>query len=520
MRTRKVFVAIAVALTAIATSCGSSSSGSGGGGPSGGSVGGADKVLRTAFNEDVGNIDPDNNFEVEGLGMIEAMYQGLLQYAPGTNHIEGLLAKSWTASADAKTFTFQLRTGVKFHDGSTMTSANVKQSFERRVHNQDFFTGYFLGDVKSIQTPNPSTITVTLNHSNYGFLDSLCSPWGPKVIGPQAFTPAHVDGKDASKTWLSKHEDGTGPYVLTTYDRGNEYSLRRFADYWGPKPYFNGYDIKIIPSLEQEILQLRAGQLDFVDQYPFQQLGQVPAPLKVLSWNTLGMELAIVNTHRITNQAERQKIAAAINPQSWISQAYSGYATPALSNYAKTMLTPTTPWTYPQLSSFKSVHVPALTVAYASDDISLQSQAADEIIAKLQAAGISASARVMPTAQFDNTAQAPAKAPDIMLVHFYPDDAFPGSLAYLVFQCGTPLNYLGYCNKQADTLFNAGFTNPSAAGRSQQFLQGAKLGFDAGSFLGLADLKDVIVYRPGLANLVTYPVLPWNFNYALATASS
>jgi ABC-type transport system substrate-binding protein len=160
-----------------------------------------------------------------------------------------------------------------------------------------------------------------------------------------------------------------------------------------------------------------------------------------------------------------------------------------------------------------------VTVSYASNDVSLQSQAADEIIARLQAAGIKATARVLPTAQFDNTAQAPAKAPDIMLVHFYPDDAFPGSLAYLVFQCGTPLNYLGYCNKQADNMFNSGFTNSSASGRSQQFLTGAKLGFDAGSFLGLADLKDVIVYRPGLANLVTYPVLPWNFNYALATAT-
>jgi ABC-type transport system substrate-binding protein len=137
------------------------------------------------------------------------------------------------------------------------------------------------------------------------------------------------------------------------------------------------------------------------------------------------------------------------------------------------------------------------------------------MIADLQRVGITATARAMPTDQFDATAKDPAHGPDISLVHFYPDDAFPGSITYLVYQSGTPLNYLGYSSKQADDLFNQAWGTQDPAQRNALFLEGAKVGFDDGAFLGLADIKDVVVYRQGLTNLVTYPGLPWSFDYGL-----
>ena len=469
-------------------------------------------VLRTAFTEDVGTIDPDNNFEVAGLGMILSIYQGLLHYKPGTTQIEGLLASSWTASPDYTKFTFTLRTGVKFHDGTTMTSDSVKAAFERRIKHQDLATGYFLGGVKSIDTPDPQTVVITLSSSDYSFLDGLCSPCGPKVVGPLALTTNA--GSDYSKTWLNLNADGTGPYKLTTFTRGTEYVLTRFDDYWGQRPDFKEIDIHIVPDLGQQILELRNGQLDFVDNYPYSQVSSVSSGLKVLSWNTVGMELAIVNTNRVTNKNARLRIAAAINPSQWVSQAFGNYGAPAQSNYAASMLAPATPWTWPTAPD-STTPVPALSIAYASNDVAFQSQIANFLIADLQKVGITATARVMPTDQFNNTAKDPAHGPDISLVHFYPDDAFPGSITYLVYQCGTPLNYLGYCNHQADALFGAGFGTADPAQRAQDFLNGAKFGFDDAAFLGLTDVQDVIVYRQGLANLVTYPTLPWNFDYGL-----
>jgi peptide/nickel transport system substrate-binding protein len=405
---------------------------------------------------------------------------------------------------------------VKFHDGTTMTSQSVKDAFERRVKHQDLFTGYFLGGVTSMETPDPQTLVINLKSSDYSFLDGLASPWGPKVIGPDAIK-THA-GNDYSKSWLAAHEDGTGPYELTSYKRGIEYTVKAFKDYWGPAPHFQEYDIKIVPDVGQQVLQLQNGQLDFVDQYPFTQLSQVPSTLKTMSWNTDGMELAILNTHRLTDLSLRTAIAAAIDPSGWVTQAFGKYGVPAESNYSKTQLAPPTPWTWPKANGGTS-SAPAITIGYATNDVELQGLVSNYLIANLQKIGIQATARAIPTDQFNSLPKHADTGPDIALVHFYPDDMFPGSLSYLVYQCGTPLNYLNYCNKQADDLFNQAWGTADEAQRNTLFLNAAKVGFDDASFLGLTDLQDVIVYRPGLSNLVTYPALPWNFNYGLATAS-
>jgi peptide/nickel transport system substrate-binding protein len=447
--------------------------------------------------------------------MILGMYQGLVQYQPGSARLTGLLATSWKVANNYQTFTFTLRPGVRFHDGTLMTAQAVKDSFMRRVLHQDLFTGYFLGGVKSIQTPNTHTLVINLKAPNYAFLDGLASPWGPKVIGPLAIK-THA-GSDYSKTWLAAHEDGTGPYVLTSYNRGVEYTLKAFKSYWGPAPHFQNVDIKIVPDVGQQVLQLQSGQLTFVDQYPFTELSHVPSTLRTMQWSTDGMELAILNTHRLPSLAVRRTIAAAINPAKWVPQAFGKYGSPAESNYAKVQLAPPAPWQWPAAGGGTAKPSGTITIGYATNDVELQGLVSNYLIAELQRIGIHATAQAIPTDQFNSLPKHAANGPDIALVHFYPDDMFPGSLSYLVYQCGTPLNYLNYCNKQADALFNKAWATPDVAQRNKLFLEAAKIGFDDASFLGLADLKDVIVYQPGLSQLHTYPALPWNFTYGLAT---
>ena len=471
-----------------------------------------DRILRTAFTEDVGNIDPDNHFEVAGLGMILAMYQGLVQYKPNSTEVEGVLAESWAVSADSTKYTFKLRKGVTFHDGAPMTSKSVANSFQRRIDHQEFFTGYFLGNVKSMKTPDDATLVVNLASPDYAFLDALASPWGPKVIGPKAL----IDnaGKDASQTFLSRNGDGTGPYRLAEFERGNEYVLESNDDYWGEEPYFDEVRIRIIPDVGQQILQLRGGQLDFVNNYPYSQLGSLPDGLKVHSWETFGMELAIINTNTIPDIEARKRIAAALDPSTWVGDAFGEYGRPALSNFSTMMLEPEAAWELPDASG-SNANVPALNIAWGSVDTPLQSYVSNFLLARLQQAGIEATGRALPTGQFDQTSEDPENGPDISLVHLYPDHAYPGSLTGLVFACGAPLNYLGYCNDRMDAVFNRAYGTVGEQASDRLFLEGAKMGWDDAAFIGLADIQDVIVYRDGLTNLVTNPGLPWNFDYSL-----
>ena len=96
-------------------------------------------TLRIAFGASMTTPDPAIFYENEGLNVIQALYEGLLQYAPNTPDapttstvkINPLLATDYTISSDGLKYTFHLRDGVKFHDGTTMDSAAVKASFDR-----------------------------------------------------------------------------------------------------------------------------------------------------------------------------------------------------------------------------------------------------------------------------------------------------------------------------------------------------------------------------------------------------
>src|SRR5262245_5168175 len=107
----------------------------------------ADDVLRIPYVADIGTFDPDNGFETGAISAIDNVYEGLVEYAPGSTRIVGLLAKSWEISDDGLTYTFHLIRDVKFHDGTPFNAAAVVTSFERRRDHQ-LSLGYFLSNVK------------------------------------------------------------------------------------------------------------------------------------------------------------------------------------------------------------------------------------------------------------------------------------------------------------------------------------------------------------------------------------
>jgi peptide/nickel transport system substrate-binding protein len=132
MKRRLLSIAAAGAVAILTlSSCGGSDSG---GGPPNAAP--TDKVLHLSFLQDPGQPpDPDVYYAGQGLLMTTNTYEGLLQYKGGTDkpEFEPLLATEWTESPDHKVFTFKLREGVKFHDGTPFTSAAIKASFDRRL---------------------------------------------------------------------------------------------------------------------------------------------------------------------------------------------------------------------------------------------------------------------------------------------------------------------------------------------------------------------------------------------------
>lgn len=474
-------------------------------------------VLRTAYQADIGSFDPDNNFEVAGLGAINAVYEGLVEYEPESTELTGLLAESWEVSDDGTTYTFDLRDDVTFHDGEPMDAQAVMTSFERR-QSEDLALSYFLFNVEGMDAPDEDTFVLTLGMPQPSLLDNLASPWGPKVVSPRAL--ADNAGDDNAQSFLNENAVGTGPYELTEFSRGQQYVLTRFDEYWGDAPHFGEIDIAVQADIGQQVLQLQNGDLDVVlHGYPFQQLDDLPEGVVEFTYNDLGLEMAYVNTHGVLADEElRGSVVAAANPEGWISDAFSGRAEPAKTLYPQAMLTPDEPWQWPKVDDVSDA--PDIQVVYTAEEAAVQQRVADLLVTQLAASGISATARSAPQEEVLSWVEDPENAPaDIVLAQNNPDSAHPETVAGLFYASGGPLNVFGYSNEEADALFNEGFGAEDIEERDALYDEGGRIIFEDGAFIPLADVQDIIVHRDGLTNLNPRPAIPWNIDFGTVSAS-
>jgi len=189
------------------------------------------------------------------------VYDGLVRYDKNLN-LEGVLAQSWEVAPDGLTITFHLRHGVKWHDGADFTSRDVLYTYRATVdpktptaYSEDF------KQVKTAEAVDPYTFRVT-----YGkpFAPALAS-WGMPVL------PAHLlEGKDITKSPLTRHPVGTGPYIFKEWIPGTKVTLESNPDYWEGRPYISRYVYRIIPDASTMYMELKGGGIDEMNLSPVQ----------------------------------------------------------------------------------------------------------------------------------------------------------------------------------------------------------------------------------------------------------
>jgi peptide/nickel transport system substrate-binding protein len=480
-------------------------------------------TLRLALQAPIASFDPDNSFATGGLCAVTAVYEGLVQYAPGTTKVVGLLAKDWTISPDAKTYTFHLVEGVKFQDGTPMTAADVVTSLKRR-DTKGFVLWYFLADVDTITAPDAKTVVITLKGPQTSFLDALASPWGPKVISAKAL--AEHDGGDMAKTWLKTNAVGTGPYRLTTFSGDQHYVLQRNDDYWGAKPHFATIDIAVIPDIGQQILKLRGGEIDIVPTgYPVAQLKQLPSGFKVSTFDNMGMIVGFVNpaSPLATNDALRQAVLTAIAPSHWAVDAFGPYAVPAGSLYPAAMLKPAKPIVFPSdmkaaKAAVQKIGPVKLRFAYTADNVGLVRLPAEIMIADLASIGVDATAQTVQQSEPFSYAKNQAGAPDMLLARINPDAAHPANQIEVFFTTGAPVNFFGFSDPAADKVIAQADDIADRAKADPLYEEGARMIVQKGGFIPLADLKEIIVHTAKLKNIKTRPSFPpGNVDFSLVT---
>ncbi|MFI2753622.1 ABC transporter substrate-binding protein [Cellulomonas sp. P22] len=229
----------------------------------GGSTAPTDHTLRLGVLNDIGQPpDPDVYYSGNGLAITTNTYEGLVRYEAG-NHdtatIVPSLAESWEVSDDFTQYTFVLRQGVKFHDGTDFDSSAVEASFQRRL-DVDAGPAYMVQGVADVEELDDHTVRVTLSEPNSAFLDYLASPYGPRMISPTVIK--EQAGDDFAQTYLSTASAGTGPYTLSKAVVGDGYELTYFEDYWGDlDPEFTTIELPVYTEISAMQLELEKGDL-------------------------------------------------------------------------------------------------------------------------------------------------------------------------------------------------------------------------------------------------------------------
>jgi peptide/nickel transport system substrate-binding protein len=225
-------------------------------------------VLRMARNAEPGVFVPWLIDDNTALFTLANVYDGLLRVTKDGASVEPALATSWDTSADGLTWTFHLRPGVTFSDGTPLTSNDVKVSLDlARGGNRSVWKDNYKA-IKQIDTPDPQTVVIQLNQPHAPLLSELAMFPAWIMQGDMA-TATDQTGYDDLQAWASK---GTGAYYTTSWKKGDPVILHRNPNYWKNTPSIDEVDIEYIPDDNTRILKLQGGEDDLIDFVPFSQI--------------------------------------------------------------------------------------------------------------------------------------------------------------------------------------------------------------------------------------------------------
>ncbi len=223
--------------------------------------------------QDAKSMDEANVFDNNSIWIIEQITQPLFIVTADGKGVRPLLASGYTISSGGKTYTIKLRQGVKFSDGTPMTSADVKFTLETTMAAKAGW-GFIDTAIKSVDAPAPDTVVLHLKYA-----------WAPMLADLALFANGIVPDNYGGKTHDAFYQApvGTGPYKWDYWHKGSALKLVRNTSYWEQgKPYLDSVTWTYVPDDNTRELQVKGGQAQ-IDQYP--------------SWSTVS---ALKNTPGVT----------------------------------------------------------------------------------------------------------------------------------------------------------------------------------------------------------------------------
>lgn len=273
------------------------------------------------------NLDAVDNISDQDEEIIKMVYENLVRFREqeGSLEIEAALATRWEQSADGLTWTFYLRRGVRFHDGTPFNSDAVLHYFERALGEPRTRKGWPLFGplVESVEAPDAFTVRIRLKHPHAYFLNRLAHG-GAGIGSPAAYARL---GQGVTHAPV-----GTGPFKLVEWSRGTQIVLEANQDYWRGRPNLDRVIVRPVREASTRVLQLEAGQLHVVGHLPYEAIPRLERRpgLEVVSRMSNHANRIAMNTSKAPydNRLVRQALNHAINTEEIAEYLYGGLAVP------------------------------------------------------------------------------------------------------------------------------------------------------------------------------------------------
>ncbi len=285
------------------------------------------KVINISLKADPPSLDPSQSNALVDRQVQNSIYDKLFDLDKD-GKIVPVLVESFEVSPDGKVYTFKLKTGIKFHDGTEFNAEAVKFNIERdkadnsRRKNEMSF-------VQKVDVVDPQTVKVELSEPFSPFISILTDRSG-MMVSPEAVKKYGDD--------FLNHPVGTGAYVFVEHINGDHVTLKKNENYWNGKVNIDELNYKVFTNGTAAVQNLKSGQLDFIDEVPTKEIkGLDNNPnAKVVAEAGMAYQGFYLNTKQepFTNKYLRQAVNKAVDRDAFIKVVLDGYGAPANSPFA------------------------------------------------------------------------------------------------------------------------------------------------------------------------------------------
>ena len=449
-------------------------------------------TLVAAISAEPDQLDPQVTSAYVSFQVLENVFDTLVEPDENLEMVPSL-AESWEISDDGLTYTFTLRDGVMWHDGTPLTASDVVYSYGRIRESAN--NGWRFGTVTDVTAPDDSTVVFTLSAPTPNLLANIGAFKGMAIV-----QQANVESGDITTAPI-----GTGPFKVASWTSGDSIELVRNDDYWGGAPSLDGVTYRFIPDTTVALTSLQSGDVQWTDNLPAQQVNGLKESTDVV------VETVPSNDYYYfaTNEARapfddarvRQALAWAIDRDAIVQAAVFGNAA-----VNQTAIPSTSVWYYDYAPYSRDLDkaTALLEEAGVSDlaiDLIVPSTdnqavtAAQVITANLADIGVTVNIRQLDVSTW--LAEEADGNFDAFLWEWI-GNIDPSDFYYAQHRTDGGFNYQGYSNPEVDQLLDAAATETDTAARKDLYDQAAKLIVDDASYVYLYNPEIAQGYSPNV----------------------